>query len=53
MRQFYRNQMKRNGIPFGRGYNKIVKSYVKDGKLYTLHATKGWRKQRILTDDVL
>ena len=47
MRQVARNMMRRNGIPFGRGAVKIVSSYVKDGRKYELHATKGWRSYRL------
>ena len=50
MRQLNRYLMRKNGIPFGRGKNKIVATYTKNGRKYELHATKGWRSSRIVED---
>lgn len=34
-----------SGTPAKKG--KILRQYVKDGRVYTLHATKGWRSRAL------
>lgn len=39
------HSFKRTGTTPKKG--KIIKSFVRDGRIYTLHATKGWRSRKV------
>lgn len=39
------HSFKRSGTAPKKG--KIIKSFVRDGRIYTLHATKGWRSRKV------